>query len=179
MNEKNLCRKLVFKGGLNLYTPPDPYLIYQRLAEIYLRGKDAKVVLTASVKCKPYRLQDDFEHYTWVASHVRERLEPVHFVKWVKQEIPKEFWRFNLYIDQNKQLLLKSARESNIDEVWVSMKDKDNSLKSVHLNNRILQDINLGKKYLPTYEEIAKTVVNWGDYQYKFGKVAEPTVQWR
>lgn len=178
MNINNLIRQLKFSGGCVLYTPPDPYRIYERLAILYQRGRVGNDVsrqwpikLVASCKCSPFDIGKDRNHYGYTGYNPNYQM-PLHFLKWVLQEIPECFWKFNLYIDMNIDTLIRSAENSNIREIWIDMSNKKRKLKCAILDDKVIDGIDSGLFYLPSYKQISHEVSGWqSNYKYLFGKI--------
>ena len=128
----------------------DPYRIYERLAKIYVH------------------------HYTGVGV-----LGLTPFLKWVYQEIPDCFWKYNVYIDANMDALMGSASRSILNQIWVDMKGIKNKLKCVELNKDTLLLLDNGTLYMPSYKQICKEVSTWGQYTYEYGNIVEIKTVWK
>jgi len=168
MDISNLCRELKFKSEAVLYTPPDPFRIYERLAKIYMIAHAEPTKLISNKKVSPIALFPD-DTWWWRSYGVNPDYKtPLMFVKWVLQEIPKEFWKFNVLITVNLKRLKDSARKSELSYIWIDMKNRKRKLKCVEISDNVLKELKNKLFYLPSYEQIAKEVKSWDDkYKYK------------
>ena len=186
MNVYNLVRKLTFLNNCILYTPEDPFRIYERLAKLFLNtlaGSDNKpthwnknIILLSNIKIEPKNILNEYEwrEYGYNPGY----RTPLRFLKWVLQEIPDCFWKFNIYIDSNRYTLKQSINNSKQNEIWIDMKGIKNKMKCVEISNNVLQDLKNKVTYLPTYAQIAKELPTWGKYKYKYGNIKDLKVSW-
>lgn len=174
MNLNNLCREIRFKSGLALYTPPDPYRIYERLGKLFLKANDInnKVI---SNKLIPKREIYDMGNWSQLYEY-SQKTDALRFIKWIYQEIPSRFWKFNVHIALNRERLQQSAKDSAKNELWIDFKGMKNKTKSAIIDRSLLSNLRSGVTYLPTYEQIAGEVSGWGDYKYQYGNIEEQKV---
>lgn len=166
MKIDNLIREVRYEGGELLYTPPDPYRIYERLGKLFL---SARVISNVKLE-KPIRIFDK------ALSGLLNYPACLEFIKWVHQEIPGAFWKFNTYIEGNKTQLKQSAKDTIVHNIWIDMRGKNNKLKQVKIDNNVLKNLDSGLTYLPDYERICKEVASWGEYRYNYGDIKEQKV---
>lgn len=153
----------VFKTG---FSPEDPFSIFKRMKKIFVYNNVG-----------PY----DEENYLPVVMS-----EDMYFFKWIYQEIPVGFWKFNSYISANIDRIRTMAKSCPRNTIWINMdsdlvkqssrKNKEtnrNKLKCVEYHT-VLNGIKDGVFYLPDYNEIADEVNKWG-YKYEYGKIS---TQW-
>ena len=190
------------KGALgSYYIPLDPFRIYERLVFLFTERHETITVeprIISNIKIAPpldfYRIFvfDRMFIYNTV------KFDPtIRFMKWVLQEIPPIFWKYNIYIDINKDELIRSAEISNPHEIWVGKRTRESSihleekailtfsspsrscLKGVTLTESVRDQLMEGSLFLPTYDQIVKEVEGWGSrkrWKYKKGIVKEVTL---
>ena len=179
MNTKKLVKKITFNRRITFYTPEDPFLIYFRLAKLFIRartGVTKKVTMYKTVL--PFKIFEKYENSYNLTGY--GPYAPLHFVKWVLQEIPTPFWKFNVLVSLNRQELINSARESSQEEIWVDTVGIENKIKSVRITGGVMEGLQRGFLRLPSYVEIVGVVKTWQEnYQYKWGNVGEQYVNYQ
>src|SRR3990167_8124060 len=176
MNVYNLTHQLIFMGGETFYTPPDPFNIYFRLATLYLKANNRKSWVKKSEIVKPENIFNENDYWKEYES-ITVTYKPIHFIKWLLQEIPECFWKFNVLIDVNREKLVQSAKDSIKGQIWINMVGAEKKFKAVGITTNVLSDLKNKTFYLPTYKEIAHEVPKWGDYKYAYGDIKEQLVK--
>lgn len=183
MNFYKLTRQLKFSNiefdsNFYFYIPADPYQIYERLIKIYLFAKlGKKPKLLANNKVLPYKIFEKTLDYS--SLYVLRDYSSLHVLKWIYQGIPEAFWKFNTYIDANIDRLIESAKKDNCFEIWVDMKGRFKKLKAVKIIDTVLEALQEGRLYLPSYAQIVKEVHSWGNYTYQFDDVKQIYTVWK
>lgn len=209
----NLVRRIEFASKAVFFTPPDPYRIYERLAKLFMQAqvvggweKGIRIVSNKKID-SPYDLlrgcpfsNSIGDEWSQLGFNPDYRT-PLRFLKWVYQEIPSIYWKYNVNIYAVKDKIIESAEQTKQNEIWVRKKARDpymykylsevglkntegtaqvdagkKDIKAVAINSWVRDDLKEGKLFLPSYEEIAKEVESWGDYVYKFGQIKEVSI---
>lgn len=180
MNLHRLNRHLIFSGESHIFTPADPFQIYKRLARIFIKAHHySNDVIFEDQTSLPYQKLFDFD-VNWNFDHTDRKSLPLRFLKWVYQEIPTQFWKFNVFIDVNRQRLREAAVASDPQIIWIDMHQIKNKTKAVTLTENVLRDLRSSVTYLPNYNHICRSVSSWrSDYKYNFGSVGEPLSTWK
>ena len=180
MNTHRLTNCISFANNCRLYTPEDPFRIYERLARIFMKIDFLSNEINDIYKRDPFPYTDLLNFYDYTDYNFKNISRPIRFLKWIHQEIPTQFWKFNVFIDINTEHLKDSVLCSKPSEIWVDMPKLNNKTKAVSITSNVIKDLKSKNMYLPGYDHICKTVSSWrSDYKYNFGTVKEPLVKWK
>lgn len=96
------------------------------------------------------------------------------FIKWMHQEIPPQFWKYNNLISLNEKRLCESAKNSDTSTIWIDRIGMKNKLKQVNITPVLKEQLESGEFCLPTYDKIISEVYSWGKKTIcYFGKIDE------
>jgi hypothetical protein len=176
MNINKLTTKYV-SFGVNYYTPDDPFFIYQRLLTLYLTTKTNMTEINSNYPFgikdaislqKPLKLID-----TTHRNIEKHELIPFQFLVFIYQNIPTEFWKFNINIDGTIGSIREAMKNHDGTTFWVDMPGKKNKVKPVIMTPNVYDEIKNGTLNFPDYDTICSQVYNWGNKtKYAFGMIS-------
>lgn len=165
--------RLMYKNEAVFIIPRDPYGIFCRLATM---------VFSQQFSYDEMNPVDLFTHIEsdWTSFESRlntTRVSNFWFLRWIYQELPRDFWKYNVNIDVCKKEILhssKSSREKFMFETWIDMPNKKNKIKKSLINKHLLEELQAKRLTLPSYDEIVVQVAGWGnDTRYCYGKIKD------
>lgn len=179
INYTNLVRKITYEATVStlfpseftekvvLYTPPDPFRIWERLGSLYLEAKHGKVHIAVAIEKE--KLADPFIEPNESKNLGEEPFKyQFGFIKWILQDIPPKWYLFNNSLIFHAIELAVSAKQSTTTEIWVDTVGVSHKLKAVKLNFNVIENIKKGILtpqenwlYLPTYSRIIAEVESW------------------
>lgn len=166
MRLDRLTTKIVVNSTV-YYTPDDPFLIYTRLAKLITpRPVITKYTTNLTRSIQPKKISDLMKNTDYCMPHT------VAFLVCLYQNIPTEFWKFNIAIDGVVKEIRDIFNNFNSRQLWVDKPNLKNKIKLVGYTHNVIDELKRGELIIPSYDEIVKQVYNWGHKtKYAFGSV--------
>jgi hypothetical protein len=177
MNINKLTIKYSVRG-ISFYTPDDPFSIYRRLLQLYIDVKNDGVRSNYLNKLpEPLKLQKPLRIIDVVRrqEYLDVSKQPFYFLLFIYQNIPTEFWKFNINIDGMVSTIREAMKNYNVgDSFWIDMPGYKNKVKPTNLTVNVYDEIKRGTLEFPNYDTICEQVYNWGKQtKYAFGSISK------
>ena len=133
----NISREVVYEysnGTMRLFTPPDPFRLFERLGSLYLEGKYDHPFLAVDIR----RLPAPINIFT-DATDVH-----LDFLRFIWQDIPLDWWAFKQNIIVSGPCIITKAHLTYDKSAWVSMVGVPGKVKMVVLNSANRESLSRG-----------------------------------